>query len=236
MKILAVIAARGGSKGVKNKNIRVLAEKPLISYTIEQAIKWGKFDKFIVSTDSKAIADIALSYGAEVPFMRPARLADDNIGKIEVLRHALIESEEYYKMRFDLLLDLDATSPVRTVKDIDNIVKLSEEKKADTVFSVIKARKNPYFNMVEKRPDGSVVLSKKPLQSIKRRQDAPEVYEMNASMYVYRREFLLDVNNSMPYSKTAYAYEMSEPCVIDIDTEIDFRFIEFLVKEGTIKL
>jgi CMP-N-acetylneuraminic acid synthetase len=236
MKILAVIAARGGSKGVKDKNIRTLAGKPLILYTIEQVIKWGKFDKFIVSTDSKAIANIALSYGAEVPFMRPATLADDNIGKIEVLRYTLIESEKYYKMRFDILLDLDATSPIRTVKDIDNIVKLFKEKKADSVFSVTNARKNPYFNMVEKQLDGSVVLSKKPLQSIKRRQDAPEVYEMNASMYVYKRKFLLDVNNSLPYSKTAYVYEMNESGAIDIDTEINFRFIEFLVKEGAIKL
>ena len=236
MKILATIAARGGSKGVKNKNIRNLLGKPLIAYTIEQVIKWGKFDKFIVSTDSRKIADIAGQYGAEVPFLRPAELATDTAGKLGVLRHALVESEKYYNIKFSILLDLDVTAPIRTVEDIDNIVELFKEKRPDCAFSVVKARRNPYFNMVEKKPDGTVKICKDFPVAITRRQDAPEIYDMNASLYVYDREFLLDTANKTLCSKKALIYEMGELSAIDIDREIDFKLVEFLVKEGIVKL
>ena len=98
IKTLAIVAARGGPKGLKNKNIRDLLGKPLIAYTIEQIVNWGKFDKFIVSTDSKRIAEIARGYGVEVPFMRPAELATDKAGKLDVLRHAFIEAEVIRKI------------------------------------------------------------------------------------------------------------------------------------------
>jgi len=236
MKILAVIAARGGSKGVKNKNIRLLADKPLIAHTILQIKRWGKFDKFIVSTDSEQIADIARKFGAEVPFLRPLSLAGDASSKMDALRHALLKAEEHYGEKFDALLDLDATSPVRTTEDIDGILTVFKEKKVPCVFSVVKARKNPYFNMVEELFDGSVEICKKRNVKVTRRQDAPAVYDMNASMYVYDRDFLLDGKNIMPYSKKACVYEMGELSSVDIDTELDFRFIEFLVKEGEITL
>lgn len=236
MKILAVIAARGGSKGVKNKNIKLLADKPLIAHTISQVKRWGKFDKFIVSTDSERIADVAREFGAEVPFLRPSEFAGDTSSKMDALRYALIKAEEHYAEKFDALLDLDATSPVRTPDDITGILEVFKEKKASCVFSVVKARKNPYFNMVEKLPDGSVKISKKASAEITRRQETPPVFDMNASMYVYARDFLLDENNKMPYSKDAYIYEMGEFSSVDIDTELDFRFIEFLVKTGEIKL
>lgn len=236
MKILAVIAARGGSKGVKNKNIRFLADKPLIAHTIAQVKKWGKFDKFIVSTDSEEIAHIAREFGAEVPFLRPPEFAEDTSSKMDALRHAFLKAEEHYNEKFDALLDLDATSPVRTIEDIDGILEVFTEKKASCVFSVVKARKNPYFNMVEKLPDGSVGISKKAPAEIIRRQETPQVFDMNASMYVYDRDFLLDESNKMPYSKDAYIYEMGEKSSIDIDTELDFQFIEFLVKTGEVKL
>jgi len=236
MKILAVIAARGGSKGVKNKNIRFLADKPLIAHTISQVKRWGKFDKFIVSTDSERIASVAREYGAEVPFLRPLSLAGDTSPKMDALRHALLGAEAHYTEKFDALLDLDATSPVRTIEDINGILEVFKEKKASCIFSVVKAHKNPYFNMVEKLPDGSVEISKKVSGEITRRQATPPVFNMNASMYVYERDFLLDETNKMPYSKDAYIYEMGELSSVDIDTELDFRFIEFLVKTGEIKL
>ena len=134
MKILATVAARGKSKGVKNKNIRNLLGRPLISYTIEQLNRWGKFDKFIVSTDSKKIAAIARCYGVEVPFMRPAKLAGDNAAKIDVLRHALLEAEKYYNMRFDVLVDLDATAPIRQISDLDKCLKIFKEQKPKTFY------------------------------------------------------------------------------------------------------
>ena len=236
MKILAVIAARGGSKGVKNKNIKPLAGKPLILYTIEQVLEWGKFDKFVVSTDSEEIRNIAKASGAEAPFTRPKELSGDKIGKLAVLRHALSEAERYYSVRFDAVLDLDATSPIRAVEDIDNIVNMFEQKKADCVFSVVKARKNPYFNMVEEQPDGTVRPCKKAPFDILARQSEPAVYEMNASLYVYGRDFLLDESNKTPYCKRAYAYKMQDKAAVDIDTEANFKYIEFLVKEEMVKL
>ncbi len=236
MKILTIVAARGGSRGVKNKNIKQLLGKPLIAYTLEQVIKWGGYDKFIVSTDSKDIADIAKQYDVDIPFMRPAELAGDQTGKLDVLRHALLESEQYYGEKFDTVFDLDVTSPVRTTKDIYNIVDVFKNKKPDCVFSVVKAKKNPYFNIVEKQSDGTFSVCKKTSEGIVTRQSAPEVFEMNASMYIYDRKFLLDDKNKNPYSKRAYAYEMGEMSTVDIDTEIDFKFIEFLSKEGRIEL
>jgi len=234
--ILCTICARGGSKGLKDKNIRPLLGKPLIAYTIEQALRWGKAKAVVVSTDSQKIKDIAKKYGAEVPFMRPSELAGDDVGKLDVLRHALVKAEGHYGVTFDALLDLDVTSPVRLVKDIERIVKIFKEKKVDCVFSVVKARKNPYFNMVEEEPNGTVKICKKTPSLILTRQSAPLVYEMNASMFVYGRNFLLDTTNATPYSKTAYVYEMKEQRAIDIDTEIDFKFIEFLVKERIVRL
>jgi CMP-N,N'-diacetyllegionaminic acid synthase len=139
-------------------------------------------------------------------------------------------------MTFDALLDLDATSPIRTVEDIENIVRLFNEKKPDCVFSVVLARKNPYFNMVEVGEDGLATLCKRPLHQIRTRQTAPKVYEMNASLYIYDRDFLSGRGNAMPYSKRAMIYEMAESSAIDIDSEMDFRFIEFLLKEGIVKL
>jgi CMP-N,N'-diacetyllegionaminic acid synthase len=236
MNILTVIAARKGSKGVRDKNIRILGDKPLIVHTIDQVLAWGGYEKFIVSTDSEDIAGIASKYGAEVPFMRPSELATDDCGKIDVLRHALLESEKVYNAEFDALLDLDVTSPLRTVEDISRIVEIFRLERPDCVFSVVEARKNPYFNMVELREDGTAVLSKQLSRETLRRQDSPEVYEMNASMYIYDRGFILDANNRMPYSKKALVYKMDEISRVDIDSELDFKYIEFLIKEGLVRL
>ena len=236
MRILAVIAARAGSKGLPNKNIRDLSGKPLIVYTIEQVKKWGKYDKFIISTDSKVIADLAGDHGVDVPFIRPAELAADRVGKVEALRHALGQAEKYYNMSFDALLDLDVTAPVRTVGDIDNIVNLFKEKKADTVFSVVKAHRNPYFNMVEKAQDGTFKLCKQSAFAVLARQGAPVVYELNASLYVYKREFLLNPGNKTAISKKSFAYEMGRRAAVDIDCEDDFKYIEFLIKQGLVRL
>lgn len=236
IKILAVAAARGGSKGIKDKNIRDLLGKPLIAYTIEQAIRWGGFSKFIVSTDSERIAEIARNYGAEVPFFRPDVLSSDTADKMVALRHAFVEAQKFYNIKFDALLDLDVTAPVRTVEDIENMVRIFRERKPDCIFSVVKARRNPYFNMVEKRENGTVRLCKKLSIDVIRRQDAPEVYDMNASMYVYDKDFLLDPNSKAPYEKRTLIYEMPPVSAFDIDSELDFKFIEFLVREGIVTI
>jgi len=234
MKILAVIGARGNSKGVKDKNIRNLAGKPLILYSIEQMLEWGGFERFIVSTDSEQIAEIAVKAGAEVPFLRPAELATDSCGKLDVLRHALINAQEYYQTDFDTLIDIEVPSPLRKVKDIENAVELFEKNRPDCVFSVVKAKKNPYFSMLEVDKNGLAVLCKKPSKDIFSRQDAPKVYQINGSIYIYDSKFLLDKKNTLPYSGRAMLYVMDDITTFDIDSEVDFKFVEYLIKEGII--
>ncbi|OGE30443.1 hypothetical protein A3C59_00460 [Candidatus Daviesbacteria bacterium RIFCSPHIGHO2_02_FULL_36_13] len=233
--LLLTICARGGSKGVKGKNIKDLAGKPLIYYTIKQAKEWGKAQHIVVSTDSKEIATIAKEFGAEVPFLRPGELATDTAGKVGVIRHALKFCEDIYKKKFDAVMDLDTTSPLRKVEDLEKAFNLFLSKKPKTLFSVVKAHRNPYFNMVEEDSEGKAQYSKSS-GGFSRRQDAPKVYDMNASIYIYDREYLLDENNNKPVSDNSIIYLMDEISRIDIDSEMDFKFIEFLVKENIISL
>jgi len=237
MNILVTICARGGSKGVKNKNIRELDGKPLIYYTIEAAKKWGKATRIVCSTDSQQIAEVAKECGAEVPFMRPPELATDSAGKVPVIRHALLECQRIYGEKYDLVVDLDVTSPIRTSKDLDGCLKLYEEFHPDVVFSVLDARRNPYFNMVETiDKDGFAVLCKD-AGKVLRRQDAPKVYDMNASIYFYNPEFLLSSEDvSIHSAKKKMVYVMQETSAMDIDSELDFKIMEILLKEKVVSL
>ncbi len=228
MKIVATICARGGSKGVPGKNVRLLAGKPLIVYTIEIARKCQLIDKIVVSTDSNQIADIARSHGAEVPFIRPPELSTDTAPKLAAIQHAVRFLETQQSYRPDIIVDLDPTSPLRTVKDVEACIKIVKDEGADNVFSVIRAHRNPYFNMVEV-VNGRVQLVKQPATNAVRRQDAPPVYDMNASIYVWKREVLL--NNDSLFLKRTRIYEMPE-WARDIDGETDFKFAEYLIKEG----
>ena len=230
MKILVTIAARGGSKGVKNKNLRELCGKPLIAYTVEQALKWGKASKVLVSTDSAEIAETAKKYGAVAPFLRPAELSSDIAPKVPVIRHAWREAEKLYGETYDFVVDLDATAPLRRIGDIEASLKTAIEKKSSTLFSVVPAHKNPYFNMVELDGKGYAKLCKKLDAGVTRRQDAPKVYDLNASIYVYSREFLSGDSQTVLTDRSA-VHVMDELSGTDIDREVDFKFIEFIIKE-----
>ncbi|WP_041960440.1 acylneuraminate cytidylyltransferase family protein [Sulfurospirillum arsenophilum] len=228
-KVLCTICARGGSKGVKNKNIRELSGKPLIAYTIEQAKKSEIFEHIVISTDSDAIATVAKQYGAEVLFMRPAELASDTAGKLPAIQHAFIESEKYYGMQFDAIVDLDATAPIRKVSDIIASYNLLLNGNFGNIITAVPARKSPYFNQVELGKEGRVSLSKIPDIPILRRQDAPKTYDMNASIYIWKKEALLSgvsIINDM-----TGLYVMDEISMFDVDTEIDFKIIEMIMKE-----
>jgi len=234
--ILVTICARGGSKGVKGKNICLLNGKPLIYYTIKQAIDWSKASHVVVSTDSEEIAKVAKEHGAEVPFMRPSELANDAMAKLPVIRHTLIESEKFFKEQYDMVVDLDPTSPIRTIRDLNNALELFITKKPKTLFSVVPARKNPYFNMVELNKEGRAHIVKTPQTSVHCRQDAPKVYDMNACIYFFQREFLLDETNTTVQSDNTVVYKMGELSGVDIDREIDFKFIEYLIENGFVTL
>lgn len=236
MNILITICARGGSKGVKNKNIRPLMGKPLIAYTIEQALRWGRGTDIIVSTDSPDIAAVAKSCGAKIPFLRPAELARDETPKVPVIRHALKECETIFGKQYSLVIDLDPTAPIRKKEDLEKCYEKFLNIWPETLFSVVHAHKNPYFNMVEEDGSGFVQLCKKPKAGVHRRQDAPPVYNMNASIYFYQREFLLNESNSAPLSGRSVVHVMDENSAYDIDREIDFKFLEFLAKEKVIQL
>jgi CMP-N,N'-diacetyllegionaminic acid synthase len=226
--VLCTICARGGSKGVKNKNIKELGGKPLIAYTIEQAKASKLFEHIVISTDSDAIADVAKTYGAEVFFKRSDEMASDTAGKLDVIRDAFMRSEAYYQKQYDYLIDLDATAPLRSVEDIKNSFAQFLKDDNDNLITGVHARKSPYFNQVEVGEDGIVGLSKKPVKPILRRQDAPKVYDMNASIYIWKREVILE-EKTLFLEKTGL-YVMPEERSIDIDTELDFKFVEFLMK------
>jgi CMP-N,N'-diacetyllegionaminic acid synthase len=234
--VLVTVAARGGSKGVKNKNIRLLCGVPLIAHTIQQAKRWAGAERIICSTDSDQIADVARKHGADVPFMRPPELATDTMGKLEVLRHAVKTVENESGKVYPIIVDLDATAPARKISDIEGALQLFLEKRPKTVFSVVRARRNPYFNMVETDGEGRAVLAKALSSNVKRRQDAPKVYDMNASIYVYDRDYLIDESTQSAISDRSFAYVMDEISGFDIDSELDFQFIEFLVSKGVITL
>ena len=235
-KILVIVAARGGSKGVKNKNIKDLCGKPLIAHTLTQAKQWGKATRLICSTDSQAIADVASQYGADIPFVRPGEMATDTAGKMDVLRHALKECEAIYGERYDIVIDLDVTAPVRRAEDIEGAFETFCRQHPDAVVSVVPARKSPYFNMLEEMPDGSIRLSKMPDRPILRRQDAPKVYDMNASIYVYDRNYILNQATRTGIQGRTLIWVMDELSAFDIDTEKDFIFVEYLVSKGLVTL
>lgn len=235
-RILLTVAARGGSKGVKNKNIRMLCGAPLIAHTIMQAKKWGRAARIICSTDSDEITSIAGQYGADVPFVRPAELATDESGKIEVLRHALEAVEKEDGTVYPIIIDLDVTAPVRKISDIEGALQLFLKERPKTVFSVVPSRKNPYFNMVELDTENRAVLVKALDSTLRRRQDAPRVYDMNASIYVYDRDYLLDRSTRSAISDRSFVFVMDGLSAFDIDSELDFQFIEFLVSKGVVTL
>jgi len=233
MRILGTICARGGSKGVRNKNIRHLHGKPLIAYTIECLLGWGKAQRVVVSTDSPEIMQVANDYGAETPFTRPDGLASDAAPKIPVIQHVLRFCEEQEKSKYDIIIDLDPTSPLRRIDDIENALIEFLRTKAQVLYSVTESAKNPYFNMVELDDAGNAYLSKSLEGEVFRRQDAPKVYSINGSIYIYERDFL-ETTKSLHCEKER-VYIMDELSSIDIDREIDFQFIEFLLERGLFK-
>jgi len=226
---LCTICARAGSKGVKGKNVRSLLGKPLIAYSLEQAHASGLFDAIAVSSDSESILDAANAHGAQYLIRRPDELATDQAAKLPAIRHCVAEVERQRGMRFDTLVDLDATSPLRSVEDIAGAVSLLEDNGVGNVITATPARRSPYFNLVEVDSQGVVALSKPLAAGIVRRQDAPPCYDMNASIYVWRHDVLF-ASDSVFIDDTRL-YVMPEERSIDIDSELDFRLVELLMHE-----
>lgn len=231
MKRLCTICARGGSKGVAGKNIRKMGGIPLIAHSIKQAQKSNVFDVIAVSSDSDDILEVARDFGVSYLIKRPLKLASDKAGKIPAIRHCVLEVEKLSGQRFDTLVDLDATSPLRNIEDILNVLNMLEEGFYQNIITVTPSKKSPYFNVVEKIEGDRITLSKALEKKIIRRQDAPITYDMNASIYAWIRKSLFNENHSVINEATGI-YTMPAERSVDIDSEIDFLFVEFLMRSA----
>ena len=230
MRAIAFIFARGGSKGLPGKNIRPLAGKPLLAWSIEHAFSVPRIARVIVSTDSDEIADIARQHGAEVPFMRPARLALDDSPEWMAWRHALEYVRNDEQSLPDAMVSVPATAPLRKPVDIERCLDLFSEGEADVVITVTAAHRSPYFNMVKTLPNGTVGLVIPTRYAIERRQDAPEVFDMATVAYVARPAFVLQHNGI--FEGRVRAVQVPPERAVDIDTLFDFRMAEFLLNSG----
>ncbi len=231
MKYLIIIPARGGSKGLENKNIKPLAGKPLVCYSVDLAREIADEKDICISTDSDEIINIITDYGLEPPFKRPASLATDTAGTYDVLLHAV---SHYSNMgiEYDALILLQPTSPFRTKSDLKNAMELYE-KGLDMVVGVKKTKSNPYFSLFEENKDGFLEISKR--RYFRRRQDCPEVFEFNGAVYIINIKSLRQHTSFNDFAKIK-KYVMNNINSVDIDNETDWLFCEFLIEKGLIKL
>jgi CMP-N-acetylneuraminic acid synthetase len=234
MNILITICARGGSKGIPGKNIKPICGKPLINYTIDLTnklkLKWNA--KVALSTDNQEIKALAHNLGVVTDYIRPDFLATDAAGKIDTIKDLLLYEESLLNDKYDFILDLDVTSPLRTLEDIEKSLELiMVNSEALTLFSVNNASRNPYFNMVEENTSGFYTLVKTNNDvSFLSRQLAPKVYDLNASFYWYRRSFF-ETDLKSPITNKSLVYVMNHIC-FDLDHHLDFLFMEFLLENN----
>jgi CMP-N,N'-diacetyllegionaminic acid synthase len=224
--ILAIIPARGGSKGLPRKNIRRINGKPLIYYTIKEAQESKFLDRIVVSTDDQEIARVAISFGVEV-ITRPAELAMDDTPSLPVFQHAIRYLEEVGDSYYDTIVILQPTSPLRTAADIDGAIGKYLQTGCGSVLSVCRAEHPPHWmftlqgDILEPVIEGG--------DKITRRQDIPEVYRLNGAVSVTHRDNIMKQNRII--TDDARAFIMPEERSIDIDTELDFKLAELLLKE-----
>lgn len=228
MKVLGVITARGGSKGVPRKNVRMLGDKPLIAWSIEAAKGSKLLTDFIISTDDEEIENVSKEWGARVPFRRPAELATDEAKSIPVIQHALHWLKEQERKEYDAVMILQPTSPFRTSEDIDACIQKMDETGCDSVMSMRKLTDISIPKL--KRLEGDRVLPFTEVAEGKEsasRHAAPDVYKRNCAVYLTRTSLVFE--NDL-FGQDSRAHVMSEEHSIDINTPLDFAFAEFLAE------
>lgn len=226
MKNIAIITARSGSKGLKDKNIRILNGKPLMAYTIEAAIKSGMFDEIMVSTDSKEYASVAIKYGAKVPFLRTKKNSDDNASSWDVVKEVVKKYKDMGK-EFNTVCMLQPTSPLRIAEDIVNGYKLFNEKKADTVIAVCETQHSPLWsNTLDENNCMKGFISDDILNCP--RQKLQQYYRINGALYIRKISTLYNEGNM--YDCNCYAYVMPRERSVDIDTMLDFRIAQAMME------
>jgi CMP-N,N'-diacetyllegionaminic acid synthase len=228
---ICTVAVRGGSKGVPRKNWRIIAGLPLFAHSLRQASESGLFDVIVVTSDAPEVLDVALSHGATHIVARPELLASDASGKVPAIVHAVREMESLTGRVFDTVVDLDATSPLRTVDDIHAAVALLETNAIESVVTACEARRSPYFNLIEvDSQTGNVGVAKPLPRGILRRQDAPKTFDMNASIYVWKRDAL--VAEPRVFYPSTRIFEMPPERSLDIDSEFDFEIVRWLLERN----
>lgn len=226
LKLLFLIPARGGSKGIPGKNIRLLGGKPLIAWAIDLARKFASDADICLSTDSRSIADVAEQYGLPVPFLRPEPMAGDQSPTREAILHAL----DHYRSQgrhYDAVVLLQPTSPFRKPEDVSRALALYK-KELDMVVTVVETRANPYYVLFEENADGFLVKSKS--GDFSSRQACPKVWEFNGAVYVINAEAVqkMNISNFTRICKS----EMDPIASVDLDTETDWAWAEFLIGRG----
>ena len=226
-KFLAIIPARGGSKSIPNKNIMTICGKPLIAYTIDAGKKSKYIDEIIVSTDSDVIKVIAQQYGAKVPFLRPESLSNDTSKSIDVVMHAI----DFYKknnVSFDYVILLQPTSPLRTFEHLDKAIEKLIESNSTSLVSVCEADENPVLMRSIENEKLKEVISFEGTNL--RRQDLPTFYIFNGALYINSNEML--INKKKFIDENTIPYVMDKESSIDIDTILDARLVELIIKES----
>ena len=229
MNIFALICARSGSKGVPNKNIKLLAGKPLIVRSINQIKELKEISRVIVSTDSEEIANIAIKAGAEVPFIRPKKLSEDDSPEWLVRRHALESINKIYGGYPDILIIVPVTAPLRTADDLKNCLIEYQKGNADIIITATDSHRSPYFNMVKIDKEGMANLLISPREKITRRQDIPCVLDMTTVAYVTTPKYIIE-NNSIFSGKVRHVHIPIERA-LDIDSLFDFKIAELLLSK-----
>lgn len=234
MKTLITICARGGSKGIPGKNIKLLNGLPLINYTIKVARQFQqKYHDVTIelSTDSAEIVKVAENFGLNTTYRRPDYLAGDAVGKIDAIKDVLLWKEAIDQCHFDFILDMDVTSPLRNLTDLSDAFEIIRSNgEAINLFSVSAANRSPYFNMVELKENGFFAQVKKPEGIIMTRQSAPKVYDLNASFYFYKRSFF-ELGYKGAITDRSLIYEVPHIC-FDLDHPIDFDVISYLMENN----
>lgn len=234
MKTLITLCARGNSKGIPGKNIKEIAGKPLIAFTAAHAFQFKKDYQqtdIYLSTDDELIKNTVIDVApyVDTTYKRPEKLATDSAGKLEVIDDLLRYAEKKENKSYDFILDLDVTSPLRSLEDLKKALKIIQSQpEALNLFSVNLAARNPYFNMVEEKENGFYAQCKK--GEFLSRQSAPKVFDLNASFYFYKRRFF---ENSYKTAITdrSLIYKMNHIC-FDLDLPIDFLFMEYLLENN----
>jgi len=226
--VLAIIPARSGSKGLPGKNMKELCGKPLIAWSIEQAKSCNDVDRIVVSTDDRGIAEVAKKYGAELPFMRPAELANDTASTIDVIFHTIGWLKKYKDYQAGYILLLQPTSPLRTVEDIRAAIQMLKDENARAVVSVCETDHHPWWSNTLPE-DGNMKDFIRPEIRNKRRQELPVFYRLNGAIYLADTDYLYKHNGF--FGPDTFAYKMLKNRSVDIDSDVDFKLAALLVKE-----